>query len=57
MVLLQNGQTLTRTDTHRSLGGFDFPGEDFKERGFTGTIGPDYPITVPLGEIEVYLIE
>ena len=57
MVLLQDRNPLVGPQADVAVGGFDFPGQDFKERGFPRSVGADDAVTVSVLELDTHIIE
>ena len=57
MILLQNGHTLPGSDENIAFCCFQFAGQYFQKRGFTGSVCADKPVTVSFGEFDVYIFE
>ena len=57
MVLLQEGESLARSDHNISIGRFELPGKDFKESRFTGTVCSDQTVAVAFGKFDVDILK
>ena len=57
MVLLQEGESLARSDHNISIGRFELPGKDFKESRFTGTVCSDQAVAVAFGKFDVDILK
>ena len=57
VVLLQEGESLARSDHNISIGRFELPGKDFKESRFTGTVCSDQTVAVAFGKFDVDILK
>ena len=57
LVLLQEGETLSRRDHHFAAGGLQLPGEDAQERGLAGAVGTDESVALPLGKLDIDILK
>ena len=57
MVLLQEGESLARSDHNISIGRFELSGKDFKESRFTGTVCSDQTVAVAFGKFDVDILK
>ena len=57
VVLLQEGETLSRCDHDITLGRLQLSGKDFKESRFTCSVGSDETVAVSFCKFDIYVFE
>ena len=57
MVLLQYGQTLSRSNVHTAVGRLKLSGQNLEKSRFSGTVGTDDTIAVSLRKLDVDILK